>query len=729
MRSKIASVLSAVRRQPAGEPVVLFGTATLVLLTLAVIAWPALSSSAQFLPHAYCLTFEPALLALHGVSDALIGASYFAIPLGMVAFLRKRPDVPLSWLFMLFVTFIVACGVTHWLAVLTLWYPMYWLDGAAKAVTAAASVPTAMALLYVIPRALAIPSTQQLQESTQRLEREVVERQRAEARLKDIADSLEHTVAERTAQLDALTRQLQQTNATLNTMIDGAPVGLALWDNDLRLVRVNRALADMTGVSPGAHVGRRLDEVLPQADPRITSMLQQVEATGAPVLDVEVDGPAVDAPAMSRVWRASAFPIVVATGRVGIGAVCQEVTEQKAAVREKEQLLDAERAARAEAERANRLKDNLLASVSHELRTPLAAIMSAGQVLQVSLREGTPRAAADIIVRNARAQSRLVADLLDVARIAAGQLEVKLAPVLPERLIQRAIENARSAAGPRQISVEQVTTCDDALVLGDEDRLVQILDNLLGNAIKFSPGRSTIRVECHVDGDSVRFSVIDQGEGIDPEQMHHLFEPFRQASSDPGRRRSGLGLGLAICRRLAIIHGGTVEGESAGPGLGSRFSLFLPLHRTPVERSERAPDRLPQARLDGVQVLLVDDEVDLLTMQAAALRSSGAQVIEASSAADALGMLDALPVDVLVSDLQMPQIGGLQLIERWRAREQARSSPRLPAIALSGYARVEDARRARAAGFDVHLAKPLDNAALVDAIVGLLPPGSPPKAG
>jgi PAS domain S-box-containing protein len=720
VRPKLVSALRALWRQPGSEPVLLFGTATLVLLTLAVIAWPALSSSAQFLPHAYCLTFEPALLALHGISDTLIGASYFAIPVGLIYFLRKRPDIPLSWMFMLFGTFIVACGVTHWLALLTLWYPMYWLDGAAKAVTAAASVPTAMALLYVIPRALAIPSLQQLQESTQRLEREVVERERAETRLKDIAGSLERTVAERTAQLDALTRQLQQTNATLYTMIESAPVGLALWDNELRFMRINRALAEMTGLPPADHVGCRLDEMLPHADPSITAMLEEVAATGAPVLDVEVRGMETRAPLPGRLWRASAFPIVVASERVGIGAVCQEITEQKAAVREKEQLLEAERAARADAERANKLKDDLLASVSHELRTPLAAIMSAGQVLQVVLTDGMPRTAADIIVRNARAQSRLVEDLLDVARIAAGQLEVKLAPVLPERLLQRAIETAHATAAPRKIAIEQTATCGDALVLGDEDRLVQILDNLLGNAIKFSPDGSTIRVECQIEGDSLRFTVIDEGEGIDPHQMADLFEPFRQASRDHGRRRAGLGLGLAICRRLAKMHGGTVEGESAGPDQGARFSLFLPLHRQMIDGPTRAPDRAQSLRLDGVRILLVDDELDLLAMQAAALRSAGANVIEVSSAASALEKLAEQSVDVLVSDLRMPQIDGLALIERWRAQERGRSAGRLPAIALTGYARVEDARRARAAGFDVHLAKPVDSAELLDAIVTLI---------
>jgi signal transduction histidine kinase/CheY-like chemotaxis protein len=498
------------------------------------------------------------------------------------------------------------------------------------------------------------------------------------------------------------------------------PVGLALWDNELRFMRINRALAEMTDMPPANIVGCRLDQ-LPHADPSITAMLEEVAATGAPVLDVEVRGMDTHAPLPGRLWRASAFPIVVASERVGIGAVCQEITEQKAAVREKEQLLEAERAARADAERANKLKDDLLASVSHELRTPLAAIMSAGQVLQVVLTDGMPRTAADIIVRNARAQSRLVEDLLDVARIAAGQLEVKLAPVLPERLLQRAIETAHATAAPRQIAIEQTATCGDALVLGDEDRLVQILDNLLGNAIKFSPDGSTIRVECQNEGnDSLRFTVIDEGEGIDPHQMAHLFEPFKQASRDAGRRRAGLGLGLAICRRLAMMHGGTVEGESAGPGQGARFSLFLPLHRQKVDGQAHAPDRAPRLRLDGVGILLVDDELDLLAMQAAALRSAGANVIEASSATAALEQLAARAVDVLVSDLRMPQIDGLALIERWRAQERGRSAGRLPAIALTGYARVEDARRARAAGFDVHLAKPVDSAELLDAIVTLI---------
>jgi nitrogen-specific signal transduction histidine kinase/ActR/RegA family two-component response regulator len=401
--------------------------------------------------------------------------------------------------------------------------------------------------------------------------------------------------------------------------------------------------------------------------------------------------------------------------------VCEEITEEREGADERERLLEAERAARAEAERANRLKDDLLASVSHELRTPLSAIMSGAFLLQTpSLPAAQARNAVEIIARNARAQARLIDDLLDVARIVAGQLKLELAPVSLHALVERTLQTLQAQAEVNKVQLVADLPPERLQVSGDADRLAQVLGNLVGNAIKFSPQGGRVDVRLRADGAHVQLSVRDHGEGIDPAFLPQLFEPFRQGSGDPRQRRAGLGLGLSIARRLAEMHGGTVRADSAGPGHGASFTVHLPLRQGADDSDERGETRTSLADLADVHVLMVDDEDDLLQVQAAALRTTGARVSVADGGATALRLLETQAFDVLVSDLGMPGVDGFALMQRWRAREHDLGRSPLPAIALSGYARVQDAVRAREAGFTQHLAKPVDSTALALAINRLL---------
>jgi PAS domain S-box-containing protein len=608
--------------------------AVLSLLVAGALAASVPGSGAAFLPHAVCLTFAPGLLAMHGVSDALIAASCFSIPLGMVLFLRRRGDLPMRWLFGLFGVFIGACGFTHLMALVKLWWPAYWLDGMLKAVTAAASVPTAIALWRVLPKALQIPGTAELQQRQEQPAAEVTGRERAEQALRRVQAELERRVAERTEQLAQAKRELEHANAVRDTLIECAPVGLGLWDRALRFQRLNTALAHINGMPAEEHLGRAVDEVLPCMDPRVREAMQRVAATGRAERNLEVSGQTTAAPGRVRHWRVSFYPVSVGEERVGVGAVCEEITAEREDAAERERLLEAERAARTEAERANRLKDDLLASVSHELRTRLSAIMSGAFLLQSpSLPSAQARTAVEIIARNARAQARLIDDLLDVARIVAGQLKLEFTAVAVDALVERTLQTLQPQAQARKVRIDaEVPT--GLHVAGDADRLTQALGNLVGNAIKFSHEGGVVRVRVEADAARVQLSVQDAGEGIDPAFLPQLFKPFRHGSGDAGRRRAGLGLGLSIARRLTEMHGGTLRADSAGPGHGATFTVHLPL-RDSDDGSSGARCAAPAslAELAGVQVLMVDDEDDLLQVQAAALRTSGACVTAGQTAA------------------------------------------------------------------------------------------------
>lgn len=696
---------------------VLLSSGLLAALVAATIAAAVLAPNSSLLPHAICLTSDPALLTLHGVSNVLIAAAYFSIPLGMVLYLRRRPDLPMRWLFGLFGLFIVACGFTHLMGLITLWWPAYWLDGGLKALTAAVSLPTAMALWHVLPKALQIPSTDELRSRQAQLAAEISERKRAEQALRHAQAELEQRVAERTQQLDQAKRELEHANAVLDTLIECAPVGLGLWDRQLRYQRLNSALAHINGLPAPAHIGRRLEEVLPHLEPRVREAMEEVAATGRAQRNLEVSGQTPATPGKLRHWRVSFYPVSVGDERVGVGAVCEEITEEREGAAERERLLEAERAARAEAERANRLKDDLLASVSHELRTPLAAIMSGAFLLQApALPAAQARNAVEIIARNARAQARLIDDLLDVARIVAGQLKLELAPVSLHALVEGTLQTLQAQAEAHKVRLLADLPPEPVQVSGDADRLAQVLGNLVSNAIKFSPPGGRVDVRVRADGAHVQLSVRDEGEGIDPAFLPLLFEPFRQGSGDLRQRRAGLGLGLSIARRLAEMHGGTVRADSAGTGRGATFTVHLPLRQGDAAPGERSATPASLADLTDVHVLMVDDEDDLLQVQAGALRTSGARVSVADGGATALRLLETEAIDVLVSDLGMPGMDGFVLMQRWRARERELGRSPVPAIALSGYARVQDAVRAREAGFSQHLAKPVDSTALALAI-------------
>ena len=394
---------------------------------------------------------------------------------------------------------------------------------------------------------------------------------------------------------------------------------------------------------------------------------------------------------------------------------------RKRAEEEREQLLIREHAARAEAEAANRTKDEFLAIVSHELRTPLNAIVGWAALLRGGeLDETMSTRAVEIIDRNSKAQAQLIEDILDISRIVSGNLRLNLRPVQLDQVIKMAIESMRPVADAKSIEIFVALDPNTSPVSGDPDRLQQIVWNILSNAVKFTPPGGQINV-CLTAGDSHNEIVInDTGEGIGSEFLPHVFDPFRQADSSKTRRHGGLGLGLAIVHRLVELHGGLVRAHSDGDGKGTTFVLTFPCLGFETETGLRPPIQSPPAdnhELAGFRILAVEDDADSREMLETVLRSRGAEVVSVSSVSEALQVLDSngWQPEVLVSDLGMPDEDGYDLIRKLRSRV-AEEGGRLPAIAITGYAGKEESERTLKAGYQSQLTKPVDWNELIKTI-------------
>ena len=425
----------------------------------------------------------------------------------------------------------------------------------------------------------------------------------------------------------------------------------------------------------------------------------------------------------ARVAEASITAVRDRDGRVEFFIVqASDITERRRAEEERERLLH-------EAQEANRLKDEFLATVSHELRTPLTAILGWAHLLREG-QVGGERAskALETIERNARAQAQLIDDLLDVSRIVTGKLRLDLVPVTPDSFIDPAVEAVRPAAESKGVRLQKVIDAAARAVMGDPARLQQVVWNLLSNAVKFTPRGGQVRVSLGRVNSQVEIAVTDTGAGIAPEFLPHVFERFRQADQRTNRQHGGLGLGLSIVRHLVELHGGSVRADSTGEGAGSTFTVTLPV--APVyrredeeQRARPAAEDTPRAhecpeRLDGLRVLVVEDEPDARELLAVGLGHCGARVMTASSAREALEAMGGEKFDVLVSDIGMPGEDGYELIRQVRALPPE-AGGRTPAVALTAYARTEDRLRAMRAGFEMHAAKPVELTELVVVIFNL----------
>jgi PAS domain S-box-containing protein len=423
----------------------------------------------------------------------------------------------------------------------------------------------------------------------------------------------------------------------------------------------------------------------------------------------------------------SGAPIRNRQGRiVGVVLVFRDVSDRRradverdAAASERERLLAGERLARAEAERANRLKDDFVAMVSHELRTPLNAILGwTDLMLKKRDDPALTTRGLETVARNTRLQAQLVADLLDLSRIVSGKLSLELQSVHLSSIVEAAIETVEPGAVKKGVTIERDLDATIEPMAADPARLQQVLWNLLSNALKFTPSGGTVRVTLRRKGPDAEIVVADNGTGIAPEFLPHVFDRFQQADGSRARRFGGLGLGLSIARNLAQLHGGSVVAESEGLGRGATFTVTLPVAAPPglseeALRSAASREAVSQeVSLTGIRILLVEDDADSAEFVRRILESYGATVLVTMSAQEALAAFQTGRPDILISDIGLPEMDGYQLLERIR-QQDAKDGGAIPAIALTAFAGTDDRRRALRAGYQAHLAKPVDSGDLL----------------
>jgi PAS domain S-box-containing protein len=494
--------------------------------------------------------------------------------------------------------------------------------------------------------------------------------------------------------------------------IEGAHLGMWCWDLKTDKLVWSPQCCHLHAIAPVDHLTfeRFLETLHPDDRPSINRTIEGAIAGGAEHrTEYRVLLPDGDVRWISVLGRVLRDDAGVPDRMVGVAL---DITDQKRAEQARADLLVHEQTARADAQAATLAKDEFLAMLSHELRTPLQSILGWTQMLRDRPHDpATLRKGLATIDRSGKAQAQLIEDLLDVSRIVAGKLRLEHVRVDLVDVAAAAIELVRSAAEAKSIEIE--TTSEDVIgeVLGDPDRLLQVVSNLLCNAVKFTPQGGRVHVAIERRGTTARLVVEDTGAGISPEFLPYVFDRFRQAESATRRVHGGMGLGLAIVRHLVELHGGTVTAESPGEGRGARFTVMLPL--ISVVRSAITLDRrrikkgAPSAPvpLDGVRVLVVDDDLDACELLETALQETGASVRAVHSVRAALEELESFHPDLLLSDIGMPEEDGYSLIRQVRARESA-TGGHVPAVALTAFASQPDREQALALGFEEHLAKP-----------------------
>jgi len=523
---------------------------------------------------------------------------------------------------------------------------------------------------------------------------------------------------------------MRRSEAKFKAVFDNALNGIALISKDLIFLDVNPAMCRLLCLSREAVVGKHASVFMPtERRDEAAKVRDELERRGSwsgyfPLLTSEARLAHLE-------WNISIHSLP------GVRlAVVSDVGERMAIEGERERLLANERAARADAELANRLKDDFLATLSHELRTPLNAIMGWSQILRrehgdnADLHEGL-----ETIERNAHLQAQLIEDLLDVSRIISGKLRLDVQRLDLAQVAEAARASVAPAAEARGVTLDPVDAADGTVISGDPARLQQIIWNLLSNSIKFTPRGGRVHVGLSRVASQVQVVVSDTGVGIAPQFVPHVFERFRQADASTRRSHGGLGLGLAIVKQLVELHGGTVSATSEGLGKGASFTVRLPVAAVQPaippdddlnDAARNAPDlpvsaprdpRPPAQSLAGIRVLAVDDEADSRTLLRRVLKDFGADVAVASTAAEALELLKARPFDVLLSDIGMPDVDGFDLIREVRRLPPA-SGASIPAIALTAFARPEDRERVLRAGYQAHVGKPVDADELASTIRG-----------
>jgi PAS domain S-box-containing protein len=493
--------------------------------------------------------------------------------------------------------------------------------------------------------------------------------------------------------------QARRNEERLRFALAAAAMGTFEWDLCSNIVTWSSNLEQLHGITPGTFDGKFSSfekEIHPDDHDRVTAAVSRAIEQGAPYeVEYRIINPAGDIR-----WLEGKGQVEYDAGRpVRLSGLCKDVTSRK----------EAEIARLEVANEASRLKDEFLATLSHELRTPLNAILGWVQILQTGdLSAEKVRHAIEVIARNGRLQAQLIEDILDISRIISNKLDIDWSTVRVRGLVDSVVATMQPAANAKQIRITQQLDRDLPDIAGDPKRLLQVLGNVVSNAVKFTPNGGSVEIRATSDDGVVTLEIEDSGIGIDPEFLPLVFDRFRQADSRATRQHGGLGLGLAITRHLVEQHGGTISARSEGRDQGTTITITLPIDATnsdrePLLQSIAMPSSMDDFRLDGSTVLVVDDECDSRELLATVFERCGASVVRCGSALEALDRLATTPVSLVVADIAMPDVDGYELLHRVRERRHG-----IPAVAVSAYARAEDRQRALAAGYSGYCAKPLE---------------------
>ncbi|MBV8899935.1 MAG: response regulator, partial [Verrucomicrobia bacterium] len=638
----------------------------------------ALFSSSNFMPHGFCYTWDPYVIWLNAVSDALIALAYYTIPITLVYFVRRRKDLAFDWIFVCFAVFIVACGTTHVMEVVSIWRPMYWLVGVIKAFTAAVSVLTALALIPLIPRAIALPSPKALREANLAL-------QEAQDALQKTNEALEARIAERTASLAAanaalsaeieerkrVAEHLQESERQLRTAMVRSPIPAMIYDEEGVVRLLSEGWTEYSGYTL-ADIPSLRDWTRQAYNGRseaVKAYIDKLFALSDPVREGEWTIRAKNGD--HRVWRFHTIPL--GKDRSGKRLLLSEgvdITEQK---------------------QAERQKDEFLALLAHELRNPLAPICSALHVIGLpAANPATVDQMRQMAERQVWHMSRLLDDLLDVARISQGRFELRKEPVEIGPALEGAAESVRPFCDERRHELKVIRPARPLWVQADRTRLEQVLINLLNNAAKYTDPGGRIRLSAEPENAHVVIRVQDTGIGIVPTMLPRIFELFVQVERRLNHSAGGVGIGLSLVKKLVELHGGNVEAFSQGPGKGSEFIVRLPAARAlseadPVWEAQgawQAGDEGPGATHAGLRVLVVDDNVDAADGLAAALRLNGHEVWAAYDGPGTLAIAQTFRPQVVLLDLGLPGMDGYEVARQLREKPEMK---RTYLVAVTGW--------------------------------------------
>lgn len=650
--------------------------------------------SSHFMPHGHCYLWMPQILWLHVISDGLIALAYFSIPLALIYFIRKRKDLTFKWVFVLFGLFIFSCGLTHIASIYTIWIPNYGAEGLIKAVTAAVSLATAVFLWPIIPKALKLPSPEVFAKKNKELE--------------DLTKNLERKVAETVGDSIRLAQIVSHSHdAIFSKTLDG------------KILSWNKSAERIFGFTSEEMIGQSVFKIVPESKIKEEKDTLKKISSGIDSEPFESIRKCKDGSEI--LVNCSISPIQDSSGNIiGASSIMRDITAKKQLDKKLSDTTEILKERNEQLVNINTAKDEFIANLSHELRSPLNIIIGYSELMNNFKPESLEyKSAVDVIKRNAETQLHLIEDLLDMSRIISGKFSVSVKEANIDDIINSSIKAIEFSAKNKNITILIETESSEKTLICDQERIQQVLWNLLTNAVKFTDRGGSITLKSGRENGNFIFEIRDTGRGISQTDLPHVFDRLWQ-SSQGREKNSGLGLGLRITKDLVEAHGGHISAYSDGEGKGSTFKVSLPIKAVSI--NENVPNIVsPQTRLKGMTILVVDDSEDALHLVRLVLESVGAKVVTAVDGAEALEIVRKNNIQLIVSDINMPIMDGFAFMENTRRVESEKGiKANRPAIALTARTGPGEKERAYKAGYQLHMVKPVKPDVLVENILAVI---------